>query len=174
MKTSGHLIFYISENEDFELWRVLSQISPDDRAAFVKSALRKALLGNEGRTPSHNWAKNNVLRMDKNFVDSPMSELALEELGYHSVSAVSEEKIRALKNFPEGRSSKDYQMTVKNELPEEDNLLQLDELLQSSENMNHNSLPGLNFLLNNVIGEEDDEKVIEFIRNNQTASGENS
>jgi hypothetical protein len=66
MKTSGHLILYISENEDFELWRVLSQITPDERAAFVKTALKKALLpANDARNTPNSWAKqNNVLRMD--------------------------------------------------------------------------------------------------------------
>lgn len=179
MKTSGHLILYISENEDFELWRVLSQISPDDRAAFVKTALRKALLsGNDSRNAS-NWPKaSNVLRMEKSFVDSPINDLALEELGYHSLAG-AEERVKPMRNFAnEGRPGRDHLSEVSNRpnVQEEDNLssMQLDELLKPSDSSNKNNIPGLSFLLTNVIGEEDDEKVIEFIRNNKTASGENN
>jgi hypothetical protein len=180
MKTSGHLILYISENEDFELWRVLSQISPDDRAAFVKTALRKALLsGNDSRN-SPNWTKqSNVLRMEKSYVDSPVTDLALEELGYHSLAG-AEERVKPLRNLTnEGRhAGRDHlsEVSYRPNVQDEDNLssMQLDELLKPNDSVNKNTIPGLSFLLTNVIGEEDDEKVIEFIRNNKTASGENN
>lgn len=182
MKTSGHLILYISENEDFELWRVLSQITPDDRAAFVKVALRKALLqGNDARSAANTWTKqSNVLRMDKSAVESPINDLALEEVGYHTLATSEEKNIKPLK-YPsnEGRNNPrdlSYGDSIRNNLQEEETLdqLQFDELLPSFESQSKNALPGLNFLLTNVIGEEEDEKVIEFIRNNKTASGENT
>ncbi|NLI90871.1 MAG: hypothetical protein GX434_01320 [Peptococcaceae bacterium] len=182
MKTSGHLLLYISENEDFELWRVLSQISPEERAAFVKAALKKALLpGNDARNPSTSWARqNNVFRMDKSAAESPLDELALEELGYSSLAATEEKVIKPFIAFSnEGKSNqKDiFSIGTMQDTPvEPDNLpqLQIDDLLQASQPTDKSMLPGLDFLLNNVIGEEDDEKVIEFIRNNRTASGENS
>jgi hypothetical protein len=59
MKTSGHLILYISENEDFELWRALAQISPEERASFVKSALKRALTQNNETRINNGWTKPN-------------------------------------------------------------------------------------------------------------------
>ncbi|RNC28746.1 MAG: hypothetical protein AWM53_01187 [Candidatus Dichloromethanomonas elyunquensis] len=181
MKTSGHLLLYISENEDFELWRVLSQISPDDRTAFVKSALKKALLqGNEARNTSSRWAKqNNVFRMDKSITENPIDELALEELGYSSLTSSEDKMIKSLKAFSAERTTpKDIFDTgsLQKDAAEEDRLedFHIDDLLQTPSSSNKSTLPGLDFLLNNVIGEENDEKVIEFILSNKPAGGENS
>lgn len=146
MKTSGHLIFYISENEDFELWRVLSQFPPDDRAAFVKAALKKAVLM---RSDTGNKLANSV-------PNNPISDLALEGLADSHILTAEEKE--ALKYF-EHEQDEDVE-----DLDE----LQFDDLLQASESMATTTLPGLSFLLNNVIGEEEDEEVIAFIRNNKT------
>ena len=175
MKTSGHLILYISESEDFELWRVLSQISPDDRAAFVKSALRKALSqGNEARNAGNSWAKqSNVLRMDKSAVENPITDLVLEELGYNTLAA-AEEKIKPLKYLANEVKNNSREANSgagrKNNLQEEDNLnlINLNDLELFPDSEKSGPLHGLDFLLSNVIGEEDDEKVIEFIRKSKS------
>lgn len=167
MKTSGHLILYISESEDFELWRVLSQISPDDRASFVKSALKRALSqDNDSRNPNNTWAKqNNVLRMDKSALESPLTELALEELSFNTIAASEEKKIKPLKSL-----INEVRNNTKPQDEDKLNLINLKdlELYNGSESANNGTLPGLNFLLANVIGEEDDEKVIEFIKKSKT------
>lgn len=176
MKTSGHLIFYISENEDFDLWKVLSQISPDDRAAFIKSALKSALTqGNDSRQ-TMNWTKqNNVFRMEKGGADGPAVDLAMEELSYHTLAA-AEEKIKPLKfltnemkNSPR-ESNHTFSKQVSSADDDSFSLINLNdlELYPDSEKNNNRPLPGLDFLLNNVIGEEDDEKVIDFIRKNKS------
>jgi len=170
MKTSGHLILYISENEDFELWRVLSQISPDDRAAFVKSALKKSLFtGNEARSTSANanWTKQHpVLQSDNSTLDNPINELALE--GLVGSQLVTDEEKEALIFFD---NEKEEGQDAQEDGQEDENAdaLRFDDLLQSSESSN-TTIPGLSFLLANVIGEEQDENVIEFIRNNKTTS----
>jgi hypothetical protein len=112
--------------------------------------------------------------------DNPLSDLALEELGYQTL-AISEEKIiKPLKYFTqEGKNTArdpNNSSFIQNDYQEEENLqpLELDDLLQPPEPANRNMLPGLDFLLNNVIGEEDDEKVIDFIKSSKTASGENT
>lgn len=139
MKTSGHLILYISENEDFELWKILTQISPEERTAFVKNALKRALAHNNSTNPNH--SSTNYHGTEKSKPSPPV-------------------------NFEEFS----HQEAATRELIEEDtNQLQLDELIlsSSSEFTDNSSIPGLDFLLNNVIGEEDDEMVIEFIKNNR-------
>lgn len=168
MKTSGHLILYISENDDYELWRVLSQISPEDRAAFVKTALKKALSQGSDSRNNANWLKqNNVFRMEKNGADGSVAEIALEELGYNTLAA-TEEKIKPFKYFEEDNrsSEKVSPMLKQNSQDDAFDLADLGELeiLPASEIQHKTSLPGLDFLLSNVIGEEDDEKVIEFIK----------
>lgn len=172
MKTSGHLIFYISENEDFELWKVLSQIPSDDRAAFIKSALKKALIQEtNSKNISNNWIKHSITqRIDQSRADNALSEIALEEIGYDAIAA-SEENIMKpiLKNL--NNESRELTNNVSNifskgtgiSVEESISLNQLDELMQTTESMQSN-LSGLNFLLNNVIGEENDEKVIDFLR----------
>ena len=52
MKTSGYLVLYISENDDFELWRALCQFTPEERASVVKTALKKALLEEYSSQPA--------------------------------------------------------------------------------------------------------------------------
>lgn len=159
MKTSGHLIFYVSENEDFELWRVLSQISPDDRAAFIKNALKRAIAQDNTARNSNSYSgkQNNVFRMDKSGGDSPVADLALEELAYHTMAA-SEDKIKPFSNQVRPTEGNSPGLINLNEL----------ELFPDSEISGKSTLPGLDFLLNNVIGEEDDEKVIEFIRKSKS------
>ncbi|RJE48435.1 MULTISPECIES: hypothetical protein [unclassified Dehalobacter] len=168
MKTTGHLVLYISENEDFELWRVLSQIPPEERSAFVKNALKTAIVqNNEARnSQDHGARQNNVLRLDKSAGQSPvMHEVAMEELGYSTIAAADEKVMRPLMDgIPQSRG---------NPRPEVDfDLVRMEELLRTGETRPKTSLPGLDFLLTNVIGEEDDEKVIEFVRKSQTASAE--
>lgn len=153
MKTSGHLILYISENEDFELWRVLAQISPEDRAAFVKAALKKAVL-NESRPAAGNWAKkNNGYRPEIRGEESPVHALALETLGYDETAAQGEEE--------------QLRYSAQEQVMEDLNLRQLDEFIDSPRSTNKKYLPGLDFLMNQVIGEEDDEQVRDFIRKNK-------
>lgn len=170
MKTSGHLIFYISENEDFELWRVLSQLSADDRAAFVKSALWKALKQDvNSKKTTKNWAKqNNILRIGKNGAETLINDLVLEEIGQNNMAA-SGEKTNSL-HYLTNEAGQNFE--------EEDNqdFAQLEELelLQTSEKENKNLLPGLDFLLSNVIGEEDDEKVIKFLKQSKNPTDQKS
>lgn len=148
MKTTGHLIIYISESEDFELWRALSQISPEERSALVQSVLKKALLqGNDSRN-SASLGKNKNLRPNRNLPDDTIGDMALDELGYSSLAAANEKVLRKYNSFEQ-----------------DDNSLTLDDLLQSDESMKKGPLPGLDFLLTNVIGEENDKEMIEFIRN---------
>ena len=134
MKTTGHLVFYISENEDFELWRILTQISPEERTAFVKNAIKKAIIQNSPRY-SNSSGITSMPKMERR----PSFET--KEFEYEAAA-----------------SAKDN----------EDHLsgLQLDELIMTSDiPQDKGALPGLDFLLNNVIGEEDDEVVIDFIKN---------
>ncbi|UWG98785.1 hypothetical protein LPY66_08340 [Dehalobacter sp. DCM] len=176
MKTTGHLVFYISENEDFELWRALSQIPSEERSAFVKEALRSAILQpNDAQTdmrtsihrqPVNGNRPNTLLRFDRSAGSrdggssgsqyTPVSDLAMDELGY---DAITEADDKVLLNIHR---------------PIEDDLedTRIEELIHVSESRSKNTLPGLDFLLTNVIGEEDDENVIEFFRKNQTAAGE--
>jgi len=77
MKTSGYLILYISENDDPELWNAFSRISSDERASFVKSALRKALMKDAGNTAA---THSSVFRNGNNSGESPAVELALDDL----------------------------------------------------------------------------------------------
>ncbi|KUO58859.1 MAG: hypothetical protein APF84_14090 [Gracilibacter sp. BRH_c7a] len=142
MKTSGHLILYISENEDFELWKVLTQISPEERTAFVKSALKRALISNVPRS-SNNTRINNIQSTENKKFDTPVN----------------------VQQFS-------YQAAATQEVDEEDDQLQFDELFLSPERRDDSTIPGLDFLLNNVIGEEDDEMVIEFIKNRMTEDDE--
>ncbi len=138
MKTSGHLILYISENEDFELWKILTQISPEERTAFVKSALQRALTSTSSRTTD--YSINNT-----HSIENKQSTPPVNIEGFNQQAAATKE--------PE---------------QEDANQLQFEELFLSSEVTDSNSPPGLDFLLNNVIGEEDDEMVIEFIKNRIT------
>ena len=126
MKTSGHLILYISENDDLELWKILTQISPEERTVFVKNALKKAILQNSSK--SHEGIKSNIHNTER--IIEPLAEVAAAD-----------------------RQEVDHDQ------------LQFDELFLSSAITDKSSIPGLDFLLNNVIGEEDDENVIEFIKN---------
>jgi hypothetical protein len=187
MKTSGRILLYISENEDFELWRVLCQISPDERAALVKSALKRALLpASDGRNANSNladtWLKpNNARRIDKNIEENPPAERGLQESGYFSQTAAADENtmrpFQALATEGRGMGRENpASMPKAGDHPGEDNLLdlELEDIFQSPPTPLKGSLPGLNFLLNNVIGEENDEKVIDFIRSNRPASGEDS
>ena len=140
MKTSGHLILYISENEDLELWKILTQISPEERTAFVKSALKRALANNSPTNP--NYSNINSLQSTEKRKSNPVH----------------------IEGF-------NHQTAATKEPDEEDaNQLKFDELFLSSSSAltDNSSIPGLDFLLNNVIGEEDDEMVIEFIKNRIT------
>lgn len=133
MKTTGHLVFYISENEDFELWKILTQISPEERTAFVKNALKKAIIQNSPKY-SHNSGISVIPKIERRTYKT-------EDYDYETAAAE--------------RHDQEHMSNI-----------QLEELITSSE-ISHNktALPGLDFLLNNVIGEEDDEVVIEFIKN---------
>jgi hypothetical protein len=178
MKTSGYLIFYISENEDFELWRALSQLSADDRTAFVKSALWKALTQDtDSKKSTNNWVKQNkVLRIGKNGAESLINDLVLEEIGQKTMAVSEEKEINPLKYLTNEARNNFREVSngalENTSFQEDDNqsLIHLEELelLQTSETMNKGPLPGLDFLLSSVIGEEDDEKVIEFIRQSKT------
>lgn len=144
MKTSGHLILYITENEDFELWKVLTQISPEERTAFVKNALKKAILQNS--QSHHDTTKvNKSFSPERTYTEPFINEQVLEESYYPKNVAIEEQ--------------------VEHQTEDETNQLQFDELFLSSVLTDKSSIPGLDFLLNNVIGEEDDEIVIEFIKN---------
>lgn len=139
MKTSGHLILYISENEDFELWKILTQISPEERTAFVKSALKRAIAHNSSRNPQQT-SLDSTQSTERRKPDPPVH---IEQFNHQA--AATEESYE-----------------------EDANQLQFDELFLTSELTENSSIPGLDFLLNNVIGEEDDEMVIEFIKNRIT------
>lgn len=125
MKTTGHLILYISETEDYELWRILVQISPEERTTFIKKALKKAVAT---QTASPSPVEKNI-------------PVHLNTEANHLTAAAAE---------PEDEQS---------------DQLRFDELFLSSVLPDKKDLPGLDFLLHNVIGEEDDEMVIEFFRN---------
>jgi hypothetical protein len=134
MKTSGYLVLYISENDDFELWRALCQIPPEKRAATVKAALQNWLLQEEAGIRAEKKAA--YTKLPESYVNqSPVGELALEELG--------------LDLAPE---SLDFDLSA------------MEESLPISTARDKSPLPGLDFLLNNVIGEEDDEEVIEYFK----------
>lgn len=168
MKSSGHLIVYISENEDFELWKVLSQLPSDDRTAFVKFALKKAL-------QETNSKKSNLRTNISNSsgVDVGLTDLALDGIDYDALMNNEETVIKPLLEYfvKEAKvNSRETEVDTKNDNFDEVgalNLMSLDELLQSSDSI-QDSIPGLNFLLNNVIGEEDDELVIDFIKNSRS------
>lgn len=183
MKTSGLLIFYISENEDFELWKALSQIPPDERASYVKTVLNKALTnanqkstGNYKQSGSKQY--NNNFNTEKNIIDNGLNNFIIDEVTYSSGVATDETVIKPLQYlFNNAIGSENDKNLIK--APKSTNtnsssethfeLLQLDELYSQSQSA-ENSLPGLDFLLNNVIGEENDEKVIEFIKNRKRSS----
>lgn len=160
MKTSGHLIFYISENEDFELWRVLTQISPEDRAAFIKGALKKALFQHDMKPSA---SKPPVARGPLG--DTSLSELALEELGYSAIASSLEKDLDPLNYFSDRGSgaSDDPDLDIFGN-DEEMGILQFDELLKPADKALSRPIAGLDFLLSNVIGEESDEEVIDFFR----------
>lgn len=173
MKTTGHLVFYISENEDFELWRALAQIPPEERSAFVKEALRSAILqpnddknavqNGVNRSSASGIKTNTILRFDRstNSVsgvsqNTPVSDLAMDELGYDTIAEADDKML----------------LKMNRQIADDDDDTRLEELMQVRESRPKSSLPGLDFLLSNVIGEEDDENVIAFFRRNQTAAGE--
>ncbi len=142
MKTSGYLILYISENDDLELWRALSQISSEERASVVKSALRRALLG-EKNSGTGGSAKHNIQNRTERSIESPAADLALDELGMDQIQSVSDEELIKLDRL---------------------DLVELDDFLHEADLPGRSSLPGLNFLLTKVIGEEDNEEIIEYIK----------
>ncbi|HHV65810.1 MAG TPA: hypothetical protein GXX46_12200 [Peptococcaceae bacterium] len=169
MKTSGYLILYISESEDFELWRALTQLSPDERAAFVKSALKKALGKGSDLRPNSPWSKqDSFYKSEKSGEQGLLNDLAIEELGYNEPE--SELTLKPLHYFyNEIVNTREGNKPEGNARHEDGEHLDLVKLNQAE--ANHGLDPvtkGLNFLLNNVIGEEDDEKVIEFIRKAKT------
>jgi len=146
MKTSGYLIFYLSENDDFDLWRVLSQIPPEERAATVKAALRKELLQERGNPqPQPQFRAFNT---GKALPDSPVADLALEDLGLHLAAAAEDEALGKAESLE---------------------FFELDDFLRPSESLPKQSFSGLDFLLNNVIGEEDDESVIAYIKKSKAS-----
>ena len=173
MKTIGHLVIYISEDEDFELWRFLAQLPSDDRVSFIKTALKAALDQNNSYqlvSNSNNVFYNNSqdsLGKGDSFIDT----IARAKIGFDDLA--KSEEITITKSSPENhidqkpensRSSDSHRSTSS-----EDNdleLIGLDDLIQSSETTPR----GLDFLLNNVIGEENDESVIAFIKNSKPSS----
>ncbi len=58
--------------------------------------------------------------------------------------------------------------------PEFADLDDLSSFIQPAEPQAKSSIPGLNFLLTNVIGEEDDESVVEYIKKARTAVNEDA
>lgn len=168
MKTSGHLILYISENEDFELWRALAQLSPEERASFVKSALKRALaqsndaLINNARDKHNNYN----LRSEKSAAESLLPDLTLEDLSFRD-QVLDENVFKPLQylNNETKNGMREIDKLERDTREREENHLGLINLNQLETKVGSDSVnKGLSFLLNNVIGEEDDEKVIEFIR----------
>lgn len=160
MKTSAHLIIYISENEDLELWRVLSPKSPEERTAFIKNALKNALIKLEesGKAYSGNIKPSNIHR-----TVHPLAEQNAPE----EIAASEERIIKPLKLL--ARTDPDNTAnSAENENLAEDNLnqIQFEELYLSEIPEQDSAPPGLNFLLTEVIGQEDDETVIEFFKRN--------
>jgi hypothetical protein len=169
MKTSAHLIIYISENEDFELWKVLSQMPSEERVAFIKSALKHALAQSDDLSSAFYGEKKYSIPFRKGIsVQSQAEEKVFDE-----IAASDEKTIKPFKlGTDNGTKPENPEHNTVNNNQDEDGLdgIQIDELFQSTELDQDGVPPGLNFLLTEVIGQEDDETVIEFLKKNMTAT----
>lgn len=161
MKTSGLLIIYISENEEFDLWRVLSQIPPEERNAYVKNALRSTLLKNKGvpvQAVAEVASSREPLRQE---MDSAEAEILDRELSNQAeVRIIPEFNTLNLEDFNLNDLYADSSKQAKNVISFE--------LAQTAQNTSGNgekaSVPGLANLLNSVIGEENDPMLLEFLK----------
>ncbi|NLM20462.1 MAG: hypothetical protein GX207_01755 [Peptococcaceae bacterium] len=189
---------YISENDDFELWRALCQFTPEERASVVKTALKKTLLEEYSsqsapkQVPPEQeppFAAQNLLKSGAGISGntapkSVFSFTSPKSLAQSSVTSGSEVSISetagAVATSPindlilddlgteliEPQSNEDF---ISSELT---GLNDLSAFIQPEESPDKNSIPGLNFLLTNVIGEEDDETVVEYIRKMKASNDE--
>ncbi|NLL51106.1 MAG: hypothetical protein GX248_00165 [Peptococcaceae bacterium] len=193
-------MLYISENDDFELWRALCQFTPEERASVVKTALKKALLeeyssqsASRQLSPDHESpsAVRNPLKSGADISGdiTPKSVFgftAPKSLAQSSVTPVPEapspEIAGAVASYPIndlilddlGTELIDPQINEDLTSSELTDLNDLSIFIQSEESPDKNSIPGLNFLLTNVIGEEDDETVVEYIRKMRASNDEDA
>jgi|GEM_PF-1543349 len=187
MKTSGYLVLYISENDDFELWRALCQFTPEERASVVKEVLKKGLLSPiQNQTTSNPSFSNqessftsNQLRPETEIPKYPTPKSAF---GFNAQSAatlapeVADHKTAGASSSASSSPLEDlvfdeFGTGLADSLTDEEltnsELTDFNELnifLQPEDSPRKSSIPGLDFLLNNVIGEENDETVVEYIR----------
>jgi len=172
MKTTGHLVIFISEDEDFVLWRFLAQLPSDDRVAFIKSALNAAL-GQKGRQKNDSNHKNNSSLHDFGKADNFIDTLVRKKIEFDELDEIEEIAKPLLENYnshkPKDLSNNE---STKSTISEDNKLeiIELEDLFQTVETKPSTTARGLDFLLNNVIGEENDESIIAFIKNNKSPS----
>ncbi|ADY56144.1 hypothetical protein Sgly_1847 [Syntrophobotulus glycolicus DSM 8271] len=176
MKTSGLLIIYISENEDFDLWRVLSQVSPEERNASVKNALRSTLLKNnnafipqirkETGVPQDAGVLKEVAA-SQDQAGIPKSLIQETEILDSEISnQVTGSTIPQFNSF----NLEDFNL---NDLYSEKPATQISfELVETAEtpapSEEQTVLPGLTNLINNI-GEEEDPVLVDFIKSKREA-----
>jgi len=177
MKTIGHLVIYISEDEDFELWRFLAQLPSEERVDFIKSALNAAL-AQEGRHLKNSSGKNefnNDSKYDVRKADNFIDTLVRKKIEFNELTETEEmEMIKLELDNHNNKKNEDLINYESDRLTKlEDNkleLIELEELVQPTQTTSNVPTGGLGFLLNNVIGEEDDENIIAFIKNNKSST----
>lgn len=156
MRTAGYIVISISESDDYDLWKALAQIHPEKRTAFLKEALSKAIKQEVPVETNFASVTGPPTERKKNFFD-------LDAPNEDNRKPATLNNIQTVDRYQLDNVLKpnDTPTTILGE--EDQTLMQLNELFKDSESR-QNNMSGLSFLLNNVIGVENDEKVIDFIR----------
>lgn len=158
MKSTGLLVFYISENEDHELWKALASKTPDERTLIVKNILRKALANSNNINTSGSTGQvkgNEEITFEDFAVDPKTIPAGIYDELFDNI--IDYDSIKARQQSPARDSDSKHQPG---------DSLKYEELYSTNANTNSNSgfIPGLDHVLNNVIGEEDDQEVIEYFK----------
>jgi len=213
MKSSGLLVFYLSETEDADLWQTMTRLTPDERAVFFKRALRQSLGGEQRKETADvrqkksintseiaseisriereifpAWAREQAIANQLKDQTHPLQDLYGEIFG---PAEMRQEQSREPEESAEGQRGKKIvdlgemrspkpttaanatvmatpgpagaQLFRGDETGELDEI-SLDELILSDPFIGNQSLKGRDFLLKNIIGEENDEAVLEVIK----------
>lgn len=123
------------EQED-DLWLALQQIEPEKRSAFIKDTLRQVLLNTPEKTPTEPFAKfsSDVITSDND------QEIEFVEANDSVQTRFEDFSLESL--FTESSSESQTDLNTKT----------------------NQSISGVEYLMKQIIGTEDDEKVLEILR----------